>query len=237
MSALRVEDLGTILSVWAHPDDETYVAGAVMAGAVDAGQHVTCVSMTAGELGTEDPDRWPPERLARRRRREAIAAMAVLGVRDHRIVGLRDGELASIGDDDGAELVAGLIEELRPDTILTFGPDGMTYHPDHIAVSRWVRCAWERTGTTARLLQATVTVEHFERFLPLYEEWGVFMEERRPEPSADPALSLTAAGDALDRKVAALAAMASQTAGAIAQLGEDLYEVMNADEAFVEVRR
>ena len=32
--SIRVEDLGTILSVWAHPDDETYLAGALMAEAV-----------------------------------------------------------------------------------------------------------------------------------------------------------------------------------------------------------
>ena len=231
---MQTRDLGTILSIWAHPDDETYLAGAVMAAAVDAGQRVVCVSMTAGELGTDDPVRWPPERLARRRRREAAAAMAVLGVEDHRIVGLPDGELPSY---EGADLVAALLDEVQPDTILTFGPDGMTFHPDHMAVARWVHGAWERSGSAARLLQATVTVEHHERFLPLYEEWGVFMDDDRPKPTLEPALLLTATGDALDRKVAALAAMASQTAGAIAGLGEDLYEAMAADEAFVEVLR
>ena len=59
--SIRVDDLGTILSVWAHPDDETYLAGALMAEAVASGQRVVCVSLTAGELGTatRSPGRRP----------------------------------------------------------------------------------------------------------------------------------------------------------------------------------
>ena len=80
-----IAELGTILSIWAHPDDETYLAGGVMAAARDNGQRVVCVSLTAGELGTSEPERWPPDRLGRLRRWEAAAAMAVLGVDDHRL--------------------------------------------------------------------------------------------------------------------------------------------------------
>ena len=82
-----------MLSIWAHPDDETYLAGGVMAAAAARGQRVVCVSATAGECGTDDPVTWPPERLGRVRRWEAAAAMAVLGVREHRIIGLPDGRL------------------------------------------------------------------------------------------------------------------------------------------------
>lgn len=54
-----VAGLGTILSVWAHPDDETFVAGGIMAAAVANGQRVVTVSFTAGERGTDDADTWP----------------------------------------------------------------------------------------------------------------------------------------------------------------------------------
>ncbi len=54
---------GTILSVWAHPDDETYLAGGLMAAARDRGQRVVCASASAGEHGTDDPATWPPDRL------------------------------------------------------------------------------------------------------------------------------------------------------------------------------
>src|SRR3546814_13199435 len=78
----QVAALGTILSIWAHPDDETYLAGATMAAARALGQRVVCASATAGEHGTDDPLGWPPERLGAVRRWEAAAAMAVLGVHE-----------------------------------------------------------------------------------------------------------------------------------------------------------
>ena len=135
--------LGTILSVWAHPDDETYLAGGVMAAAADRGQRVVCVSATAGEHGTSDPQTWPPARLGQLRRWEAAAAMAVLGVSEHRFLGLPDGGLVD-HEAEGRAAIGRLLDEVEPDTILTFGPDGMTFHPDHIAVSRWTTAAWER---------------------------------------------------------------------------------------------
>jgi LmbE family N-acetylglucosaminyl deacetylase len=120
--------LGTILSVWAHPDDETYLAGGVMAAAAERGQRVTCVSATAGEHGTSDAETWPPTRLAQVRRWEAAAAMAVLGVTDHRFLGLTDGALAG-EDERGVALVGALFDELRPDTVLTFGPEAYRSTP------------------------------------------------------------------------------------------------------------
>ena len=104
-----------------------------------------CASATAGEHGTPDPVAWPPDRLGRLRRWEAAAAMAVLGVDDHRFLGLPDGELESHAG-RGPTLVGRLLDEVQPDTILTFVRDGMTFHPDHIAVHRWVTAAWERRG-------------------------------------------------------------------------------------------
>ena len=230
---LGTGELGTILSLWAHPDDETYLAGATMAAAAEAGQRVVCVSLTAGERGTPDPDRWPPARLAPRRRFEHDAAMTILGVTEHAVLDLGDGCLSELGA-EGSRVVGGLIDDVQPDTILTFGPDGMTFHPDHMAVSTWVTGAWIERGRAARLLHAGVSEDHHARFLARYEEWGVFMADERPAPVEDPAVLLRAEGADLDRKVTALAAMASQTAAAIAQLGEDLFAEMIAEECFVE---
>lgn len=235
---LAPADLGTILSVWAHPDDETYLAGAVMAAAVDAGQRVVCVSATAGELGTDDPANWPPARLGQLRRWEAAAAMAVIGVADHRFLDLPDGGLAELDTDHpaiGVELIGALIDEVRPDTILTFGPDGMTFHPDHIAIGRWTTDAWERRGGPGRLLHASTTAAHIAEYRDRYEEWGVYMTDDRPVAPTDDALALrfVATGADLDRKLAALAAMASQTDAARAALPPATYAAMAAEEAFV----
>src|SRR3546814_14637124 len=72
----RVAARGPILSTWAHPDAETYLAGATVAAARALGQRVVYAFATAGEHGTDDPLGWPPERLGAVRRWEAAAAMA-----------------------------------------------------------------------------------------------------------------------------------------------------------------
>lgn len=229
-----VASLGSILSVWAHPDDETFLSGGVMARAVERGQRVVCVSATAGELGTPDPIAWPPTRLGHRRRWEASAAMAVLGVVDHRFLDLPDGSLSD-HDHEGTQRVGALIDEIRPDTILTFGPDGITFHPDHVAVSRWVTAAWEARRRPCRLLYATTSVEHLARFRRLYEELAIYMTDERPVgvPAAELALQLRLAGRELDRKFTALAAMASQTGPAITAFGEDVFLDEIAEESFI----
>src|SRR5688572_14569163 len=128
-----VTELGTLLTVWAHPDDETYLVGGLMAACRANGQRVVCATATAGELGTPDPVTWPPERLARVRRWEATAAMAVLGVAEHEIAGMPDGGLAAL-ETQGLAWACDLLQRVRPDTVVTFGADGGTFHPDHIAV-------------------------------------------------------------------------------------------------------
>jgi LmbE family N-acetylglucosaminyl deacetylase len=233
---LDIGRLGTVLSVWAHPDDETYLAGGLMASCAAAGQRVVCVSATAGEHGTPDPVAWPPARLARLRREETAAAMAVLGVDDHRFLGFEDGRLAMIEPAVGVAAITDLIEEVRPDTILTFGSDGMTFHPDHIAIGAWTTTAWESAGRTGRLLYATMTDEHLVAYGETYEEWGIYMTDARPigHPTADLAVHHLVRGDLLERKLTALAAMASQTADAIAALDPDVWRATNDEECFVD---
>lgn len=227
-------DLGTILAVWAHPDDETFTCGGLMAAASDAGQRVVCATATAGEHGTGDAERWPPARLAQVRRWESAAAMAVLGVAEHEIAGLPDGGLRE-RTDDGLAWVSRLFDEVQPDTVITFDRDGGTFHPDHIAVHGWVTEAWERRGRPCRLLYAVTTAEHLAEYGPLYDQWGVFMTESRPTgvPEADLALLVRLEGTDLDRKVTALRAMASQTAEVVAGIDLDLYAAIVADEPFV----
>jgi LmbE family N-acetylglucosaminyl deacetylase len=233
---LDIGDLGTIASIWAHPDDETYLAGGVMAAAVDAGQRVVCVCATAGEHGTGDPATWPPKRLGRVRRWEAAAAMAVLGVREHHFLGYADGGLPDLDPTEPVARIADLLAEVRPDTVLTFGADGITFHPDHQTMSGWVGAAWERAGRPGRLLHAAWCSDHLERWGHQYESWQVYLTDERPVgvPAGDLAIHLTLDGEPLDRKVAALAAMHTQTAPAIALLGEEAYRLLNVEEAFVD---
>ena len=95
-SASVVAELGTVLGIWAHPDDEAYLSGGLMALARDHGSRVVCVTATRGELGTPDPETWPPERLAAERTGELARCLAILGVTEHHWLGYRDGECAAV---------------------------------------------------------------------------------------------------------------------------------------------
>jgi LmbE family N-acetylglucosaminyl deacetylase len=231
---LSIADLGTIASIWAHPDDETYLAGGIMAAAVAAGQRVVCVSATAGEHGTGDPETWPPQRLGQVRQWETAAAMAVLGITEHHFLGYADGGLSDVDSEEAVARIAAILQEVAPDTILTFGPDGTTFHPDHQAVSRWVGAAWERAGRPGRLLHSAMTDDHLAKWGALYEEWQVFMTDERPVgvPREKMAFAVTLSGTELDQKITALAAMSTQTGSAMTAMGAAYWE-LNADECFV----
>jgi LmbE family N-acetylglucosaminyl deacetylase len=163
--------------------------------------------------------------------------MAVLGVEEHQVLGLPDGGL---DDHDAAGLawVTALMDDVAPDTVLTFGPGGGTYHNDHLAVHRWVTTVWEQRGVTGRLLYATSTADHLRQHRRLYEEWGIYMADLRPVGvrAEDLALHVRLEGPALDRKVAALRSMATQTAEALAQLDLPAFAALVAEEAFIDAR-
>jgi LmbE family N-acetylglucosaminyl deacetylase len=134
---------GGLVAVVAHPDDESLIAGGTLALAARAGARTGVVSLTRGELGPS-PDDIGPERLAEVREEELRRAAAALGVGWARCLRQPDGELPW-SESAPAELTR-LLEEELPAAILTFGPDGLYEHPDHVATSRIARAAAEAVG-------------------------------------------------------------------------------------------
>jgi LmbE family N-acetylglucosaminyl deacetylase len=228
--------LGTILGVWAHPDDETYLSSGLMALARRAGNRVVCVTATRGEHGTDDAVRWPPDRLARTRTHELAAAMAVLGVEEHAWLDFEDGTLASVDAPDAVHLVARLFDDVRPDTVVSFGPDGMTGHPDHRAVASWVHRAWLDMKRRPRLLQATTTAAFGVEFADIHTALSVF-DEGYPQPTADDEIAVVVDLDdeLADLKVAALRAQATQVQPVLDVIGPERFRSWWQTETFREV--
>jgi LmbE family N-acetylglucosaminyl deacetylase len=235
-SAVDVAELGTILGVWAHPDDEAYLSGGVMALARDNGSRVVCVTATRGELGTPDPEVWPPPRLAAERTRELERCLEVLGVTEHHWLGYHDGTCARADAPEAIVQLCALIDQVRPDTVLTFGPDGITGHPDHQAVSAWTTAAFEHAAPPgARLLYAAVPEQRVARWRELDDSLGVYLPGYPVSTPTDRlAVDLALHPDTVARKVRALTAQATQTAGLIATMGVDCYTAWVGDESFAE---
>jgi LmbE family N-acetylglucosaminyl deacetylase len=232
----EIDALGTILGVWAHPDDEAYLSGGLMALARDAGSRVVCVTATRGELGTPDPDSWPPDRLADERSAELARCLGILGVTEHHWLGFRDGGCASV--EPPVDRLAEIIDDVAPDTVLTFGPDGITGHPDHRAVGAWTLAAFDRAARPrTRLLHSAVPARRITRWSAIDDSLGVYLPGFPvPVPEDRLALDLVLDADTAARKVRALAAQRTQTAGLISALGVDCYTEWVREETFVQRR-
>jgi LmbE family N-acetylglucosaminyl deacetylase len=229
-----IAGLGDVLGVWAHPDDEAYLSAGLMHLARRARSRVAVLTATAGESAGDGEGR-ARRRLARRRRRELAASLGELGVIEHQVAGLADGACADVPFEAGVALVERWMRYVDPDTIVTFGPDGMTGHPDHRAISAWTTAAWERSGRRSRLLYATVTPEFHRRWGAINEQIGLWMDGAGPAtPAGDLALQIRCDGDLLDRKVAALRRHASQVAPLVDAMGEHRWTHWFATESFVD---
>lgn len=228
--------LGTVLGVWAHPDDETYLCGGLMARAVRAGDRVVCITATRGELGSPDEERWPSGApLAAVRTAEMEAALAHLGVTEHHWLDYPDGGCPDVDQDEAVRRVADVMAEVQPDTVLTFGPDGMTGHLDHKAVSRWATAAFAQVGKPGAVLAyATHTPDWVERFEPALESVGAYMDDTRtPVTSVEDLVHLVELdGDLLEVKRRAILAMTSQVEPLVAALGEQWFRDGMVEEAF-----
>ena len=227
---------GTLLTVWAHPDDEAYLAAGLILEAQAAGSRVVVATATKGEAGMDESAGWTAEQLASLREAELAASLGALGVTEHHGLGHRDGTLPDVDPRRGIAQVGRLIRRVRPDTIVTFGPDGLTGHTDHQTVSTWVTAAWMAAGRPGRLWYVTLTPEFHHAWGAVSAENGVFYPGTRPPsvPRSRLAYAVRSTGEQLDRKFAALAAHASQTTGLIERVGIDRYRQWWAEEAFVD---
>jgi hypothetical protein len=146
----RRQPPGSILGVWAHPDDETWLCAGLMARAAAAGDRSSASRRPAASsapptrsAGRAAP-RWPP--YAPRRWR----ALAILGVTEHHWLDYPDGGCADVDQDEAVRRVTAVMQDVQPDTVLTFGPDGMTGHDDHKAACRWATAAFEAAASGGR---------------------------------------------------------------------------------------
>ena len=145
-------ELGTVLGVWAHPDDDIYLSAGLMAAAVNAGQRVVDVTATRGEGGSMDEEKWPPATMGDVRTKELLRSLDVLGVKeDHFLEGPVDTDMDTGLDPAAEDQVRQVMEEVGPDTILTFGPEGMTGHVAHQDVSRWAGEAFSEVAKPGRV--------------------------------------------------------------------------------------
>lgn len=228
-----ITQLGSILSVWAHPDDESYSCAGIMVAALQNGQQVACVTATKGEAGVQDESRWPAHQLGEIRAKELEAALKILGIKQHQWLGYPDGGCKDMDKAEAVNKLKHCITKYQPDSILTFGPDGMTGHDDHCTVSAWVSEAVKNTDIA--VYHAVQLKEVYEHMRAADEQFNIFFNIDQPQfvEAKECAILIDLPEDIVDKKYRGLCAMPSQTEAMFKMLGHDGVCAMLRTEAFV----
>jgi LmbE family N-acetylglucosaminyl deacetylase len=190
---------GRLLAVLAHPDDESLGVGGTLAKYAAEGLDVFLVTATRGDGGRfrglrPGDERHPGrEALARVREAELRAAATALGVREVELFDYPDQQLDRAEPREAIGRIAGALKRLRPDVVVTFGPDGAYGHPDHIAISQfttaavvaaarthsvsklyylaWPASTWSAYQQAVQTLSSTV--DGVERHATPWPEWAI----------------------------------------------------------------
>lgn len=139
-----------LLLIVPHPDDEVYGAAGTLMDYVEAGHTVGLVTLTRGEAGRTLGLADSPEALGRLREVELRACLDEIGVQVHEHLTFPDKYLIDQPFGPLVEVAKSAMLRHRPETVLTFPPNGSNGHPDHVTTHRAVKAAWDSLPPSER---------------------------------------------------------------------------------------
>jgi LmbE family N-acetylglucosaminyl deacetylase len=146
-----------LLAVFAHPDDETFRCGGTLALLAQRDVRVQVLTATRGQAGSRgDPPLCAPEELPAVRENELHCACTALGIQPPILLDYQDGRLAEANTEKIVSEILTVVREVRPQIILTYGPDGVSGHPDHIAIGHFATETFHRAGEVVALYTIAV---------------------------------------------------------------------------------
>ncbi|HJZ49172.1 MAG TPA: PIG-L family deacetylase [Roseiflexaceae bacterium] len=158
-----------ILGLFAHPDDEVFVAGGTLAKYAAEGAEIMLISSTRGQAGQiRDSTIATRRTLGAVREQELRVSSERLGVQHSVCWDYDDGMLQSLDREQLIHDAVALIRSFRPDIVLSFGPDGGYGHPDHIVMCQVAAEAVRRAG------EPTQFPEHLAAGLAPHQPWRYY---------------------------------------------------------------
>ena len=197
---------GPLLLVFAHPDDESSSVAGTTAKYTQRGVSVDLICATRGEKGTRL--NVPPDvDTATAREAGLRIAAGITGIRDIYLLGYVDGGLEKADVGEVTNRVMKIIQKVQPEVVITFGPDGISGHPDHKAISRATTVAFEmltESGSGPRKLYYVTIPESALAEIGNKDLDGI---KTRPDDEVTTTINITGH---LDTKIRALEAHSSQ---------------------------
>ncbi len=193
-----------VLVVFPHPDDETFGKAGTIAHYTRSGTPVTLICGTLGQLGRNmgNPFFATRETLPQIREKELRDACDVLGIKDLRLLGLRDKTVEFEDPELIADRIEAIIREVKPSIIMTYYPK-LGVHPDHDGMSE----------ATVRAVKRIP-----EEMRPVIH--GSAVTNNAVEVIGDPDI-VNDVSDVLDVKLAAMRAHRSQSEAMMAKMEKD----------------
>jgi Uncharacterized proteins, LmbE homologs len=200
-----------LMCILAHPDDESIALGGTIAKYADEGVEISLVVATRGERGWFGlPEENPGElALGSIRETELYAACRTLGVKRLDFLNYVDGDLDQADFRHIVPQLVHIVREVRPQVVITFGPDGLYGHPDHVAISQFTTAALlqaadatydDVTGLSAyqvsKLYYRISSSIWFERFMPVFGDIVMTVDGVERRPSSWASWSITTRIDA-----------------------------------------
>jgi LmbE family N-acetylglucosaminyl deacetylase len=251
----------TMMAVHAHPDDEASSTGGVLATYSDQGIRTVVVTCTNGEFG-DGPNGVKPgadghdeQAVSRQRLAELRASAAILGVSHLELLGYHDSGMpewdykdradafCNVPEADVAARISGLMEQYRPQVLITYDDQGPYQHPDHVHASRAAQAAFASNGIAAKLYLTAMRRSDWQKIWEALRELGAEVpdfEDMDPEAQRQAAESeqrITTSVDirpVLARKRDALFAHGSQIRESwFSKIPQDIVEVTFGRENFI----
>ena len=187
----------TLATVLAHPDDETFGTGGTLIRYVSEGVTVHSLCLTEGEQGWAGGDGAPiipREHVGAARALELEEAGRRMGVASTTCLKYPDGALASVKEEWVVRDIVRWLRSVRPDVVITWGPDGGYGHPDHIAAGKLALRAIELAGIARhepelgdhvhvkRVYRFVATAEFIERWRELEPAFDEYMKTLAVRP-------------------------------------------------------
>jgi len=144
-----------LLAIFAHPDDESFLAGGTLARLALEGWDIHLIVVTNGEKGSSGTFSLEGDALGARRQEEVKRASSLLGLKNVDFLQFPDMGLKSLTPGTLEDPLYLAMKNLLPDIIITHDPTGMTNHPDHVKTSYAVTYAFQKYAKYLSELQDT----------------------------------------------------------------------------------
>jgi len=251
----------TMMAVHAHPDDEASSTGGVLATYSAQGIRTVVVTCTNGEFGDAPggvkpgQDGHDAQAVAQQRLAELRKSCEILGVTNLELLGYHDSGMpdwdykglpdafCNVPLDTVAGRIKELIEQYRPQVLVTYDDKGPYQHPDHVHASRAAQHAFALSGIPAKLYLSAMRSSSWQKVFEALREAGAEVpdwEDRDPETARMAAESEARISTAVDirpvlgRKRDALFAHGSQIQDSFfSKLPDSVAEVAFGYETFI----